>query len=53
MAALPTGTRAPDFTLPTIDGGQFSLREALMQGPVVVGFLQNFLPGLPICVSFP
>lgn len=51
MPALPTGTRAPDFTLPTIDGGQFSLREALTRGPVVVAF---FKISCPVCqYAFP
>ena len=51
MPALPTGTRAPDFTLPTINGGQFSLREALMQGPVVAAF---FKISCPVCqYAFP
>ena len=35
MAALTSGTRAPDFTLPSMDGKPFSLREALARGPVL------------------
>jgi len=51
MAALTTGTQAPDFTLPTMDGGQFSLREALIRGPVVAAF---FKISCPVCqYAFP
>ena len=46
MAALTTGTPAPDFTLPTIDGKQFSLRDALTRGPAVVAF---FKISCPVC----
>ena len=44
MAALETGTMAPDFTLPTMDGKQFSLREALAHGPVVAAFFKISCP---------
>jgi peroxiredoxin len=51
MAALTTGTQAPDFTLPGMDGGQFSLREALTRGPVVAAF---FKISCPVCqFAFP
>jgi peroxiredoxin len=51
MAALATGTSAPDFTLPTMDGQQFSLREALARGPVVAAF---FKISCPVCqYAFP
>jgi peroxiredoxin len=51
MAALSTGTSAPDFTLPAIDGKPFSLREALLRGPVVVAF---FKISCPVCqFAFP
>ncbi len=46
MAALTTGTAAPDFTLPTMEGEQFSLREALVRGPVVAVF---FKISCPVC----
>jgi peroxiredoxin len=46
MAALTTGTSAPDFTLPTMDGKQFSLRDALTRGPVVAAF---FKISCPVC----
>lgn len=51
MAALSTGTSAPDFALPTMDGKQFSLRDALARGPVVVAF---FKISCPVCqYAFP
>jgi cytochrome c biogenesis protein CcmG, thiol:disulfide interchange protein DsbE len=46
MAALSTGTLAPDFTLPTVDGKQFSLKEALARGPVLAAF---FKISCPVC----
>ena len=63
MAALPAGTKAPDFTLPIladgktdgkIDGkesGEFSLRSALKKGPVLAAF---FKVSCPVCqYTFP
>ena len=51
MAALNTGTLAPDFTLPAMDGKQFSLKDALARGPVLVAF---FKISCPICqFAFP
>jgi peroxiredoxin len=51
MAALTAGTQAPDFTLPTVDGKQFSLKEALSRGPVVLAF---FKISCPVCqYAFP
>lgn len=51
MAALNTGTPAPDFTLPAMDGKKFSLKDALMKGPVVAAF---FKISCPICqFAFP
>ena len=38
--ALTAGTSAPDFKLQTMDGKQFSLREALTHGPVVAAFFK-------------
>jgi peroxiredoxin len=34
------GQTAPDFTLPTAEGGTFTLSEALKKGPVVVAFFK-------------
>lgn len=51
MAALTPGTTAPDFTLKTIDGKQFSLRDALARAPVVAAF---FKVSCPVCqYAFP
>jgi len=51
MAALNTGTLAPDFTLPTMDGKQFSLKDALSRGPVLAAF---FKISCPVCqFAFP
>ena len=51
MAALPAGTKAPDFSLLTMNGGQFSLQDALKQGPVLVAF---FKVSCPVCqYTFP
>ena len=44
MAALEPGTTAPDFTLPTMDGNQFSLSEALARGPVLAAFFKISCP---------
>jgi peroxiredoxin len=46
MAALTAGVRAPDFTLPTVDGQDVSLREALTKGPVLLAF---FKVSCPVC----
>ncbi len=51
MGALTAGRRAPDFSLPTVDGGQVSLQEALNKGPVVLVF---FKISCPVCqYAFP
>lgn len=51
MAALTTGTLAPEFTLPTTDGKEWSLTDALQRGPVVVAF---FKVSCPVCqYTFP
>jgi len=51
MAALATGTRAPDFELKTLGGKRFSLSEELARGPVVLAF---FKVSCPICqFAFP
>jgi peroxiredoxin len=51
MAALRTGTLAPDFTLPTMEGRPFSLQQALLRGPVIVAF---FKVSCPVCqFTFP
>jgi peroxiredoxin len=51
MAALAAGTKAPDFALTTLDGGKFSLQEALRRGPVFAAF---FKISCPVCqYAFP
>ncbi len=51
MAALTPGTSAPDFTLPSMEGKQFSLKEGLSQGPVLAAF---FKISCPVCqFAFP
>jgi peroxiredoxin len=44
MPALPTGSKAPEFELKTLDGKQFSLAEALATGPVVLAFFKVSCP---------
>jgi peroxiredoxin len=51
MTALREGTQAPDFTLPTLDGGTFSLLDELKQRPVILAF---FKISCPVCqYTFP
>ena len=51
MAALPAGSTAPDFSLPALDGGKFSLQDALKKGPVLAAF---FKVSCPVCqYTFP
>jgi|SRR5579863_6715231 len=51
MAALTAGTSAPDFKLQMMGGKQFSLRDALLRGPVVAAF---FKVSCPVCqYTFP
>ena len=51
MAALVAGVSAPDFTLPVLQGGSFSLADALKRGPVVLAF---FKITCPVCqYAFP
>src|ERR1700730_7840972 len=51
MAALASGMQAPDFNLPTTDGQNFSLHDALARGPVVAAF---FKISCPVCqYAFP
>jgi len=51
MAALTASTAAPDFTLTRLDDKEFSLKEALARGPVVLAF---FKISCPVCqYAFP
>ena len=44
MAALSAGNQAPEISLPSIDGSQFSLQEALKRGPVLAAFFKISCP---------
>jgi peroxiredoxin len=44
MSALPSGMKAPDFSLPDTNGGTFSLLAALKQGPVLAAFFKVSCP---------
>ena len=44
MAILKPGSKAPDFTLPGLDGEQGSLKEMLAKGPVVLAFFKVSCP---------
>src|SRR5271167_81541 len=59
MTALTAGTKAPDFSLPSVvsandsgkDGGKVSLQVALQRGPVLAAF---FKVACPVCqYTFP
>jgi peroxiredoxin len=51
MPALEAGVQAPDINLSFLDGGKFSLRDALKKGPVVAAF---FKVSCPVCqMAFP
>jgi peroxiredoxin len=51
MAALATGTKAPEFGLKTLDSKEISLSEELARGPVVLAF---FKVSCPVCqFAFP
>ena len=51
MAALTAGTRAPEISLPVLNGGTFSLQDALQRGPVLAAF---FKVSCPVCqYAFP
>lgn len=51
MNTLAKGGKAPNIELPLLEGGTFSLREALQSGPVILAF---FKISCPVCqYSFP
>lgn len=51
MAALTLGAQAPDFTLPSTDAKQYSLKDKLAHGPVILAF---FKVSCPVCqYAFP
>lgn len=50
-ALLAAGSRAPEFRLPRLDGGEASLQEILANGPVLLAF---FKVSCPVCqFAFP
>ena len=51
MSALAAGAKAPDISLPAVDGSTFSLHAALKRGPVLAAF---FKVSCPVCqYAFP
>lgn len=51
MAHIGTGTSAPDFSLPALDGKTYALSSLLLRGPVVLAF---FKISCPVCqFTFP
>jgi peroxiredoxin len=51
MAALEVGATAPEISLPLLSGGNFSLKKALSEGPVLAAF---FKVSCPVCqMAFP
>ena len=52
MAALATGTKAPDFELRTLDGKPFSLNDKLARGPVVLAFFKVSCPTCQYALPF-
>ena len=52
MAALSVGRTASDFTLETVDGKKFNLREALARGPVVAAFFKVSCPTCQYALPF-
>jgi len=48
---LSTGTRAPEFQLARLDGGEFSLKDLLARGPALLAF---YKVTCPVCqMTFP
>jgi peroxiredoxin len=52
MQALSAGTRAPQFELPTMNGANFSLQDALARGPVLAVFLKVSCPVCQYALPF-
>ncbi len=44
MAALTTGSKAPDFELKAMDGKRFVLRDELTHGPIILAFFKVSCP---------
>lgn len=52
MAALATGTKAPEFESKTLDGKRFVLREELARGPAVLVFFKVSCPTCQYALPF-
>jgi len=52
MAALSTGTKAPEFELKTLDGKPFSLSEELARGAVMLVFFKVSCPTCQYALPF-
>jgi|ERR1700733_5304850 len=52
MAALTTGTQAPDFELKTLEGKRFSLSEQLGRGAAVLAFFKVSCPTCQYALPF-
>ena len=52
MAALATGTKAPEFDLKTLDGKRFSFADELTHGPVVLAFFKVSCPTCQYALPF-
>lgn len=52
MAALPTNSEAPDFSLPDADGSDFHLRQALRAGSVLLTFFKTNCPTCQYALPF-
>jgi peroxiredoxin len=52
MAALATGTKAPEFELKSLDGKKFSLGDELARGAVVLAFFKVSCPTCQYALPF-
>ncbi len=52
MSALTAGSTAPEFSLPRMDGKQFSLKVALLNGPVLLAFFKVSCPTCQLAFPF-
>jgi len=52
MATLEAGKQAPEFSLNTLDGKKFSLRDALERGPVILAFFKVSCPTCQYTLPF-
>jgi peroxiredoxin len=52
MSALAIGKKAPEFSLRSLDGRSFSLKEELARGPVVLAFFKVSCPTCQYALPF-